>query len=126
MAMAREMLSLERAEAFISARETDLILSLSRQARTLSTARALLRVPRESREASNNAGPNLTHLRDYGALRVFASATCPICLDKYNPVITLKCGHCVCEDDYRQLGGYLPSENERSADAGVNGANGAD
>lgn len=59
------------------------------------------------------SGNPLTHLRDYGALRVYASATCPICLDNHDVLIALKCGHCVCEDDFRQLGGYLASDKDR-------------
>lgn len=41
---------------------------------------------------SNRATTNpLTHLRDYGAIRVFATATCPICLEECNPIVALPC-----------------------------------
>eukprot|EP00956_Cyclotella_meneghiniana_P026162 scaffold55884_cov22-Cyclotella_meneghiniana.AAC.1 len=52
------------------------------------------------------------YLRDYGAMKVFASANCPICLDDHDVIVSLKCGHCLCREDYRQLGGYLASEKD--------------
>lgn len=55
----------------------------------------------------------MTHLRDNGALRVYATTTCPICLEDHEPVVALKCGHCVCEDDFRRLGGYLALDREK-------------
>ncbi|KAL7505057.1 hypothetical protein ACHAXN_003730 [Cyclotella atomus] len=79
-----------------------------------------------------NEGRNrnsVKQLRDYGAIKVFASATCPICLDECDTVVALKCGHCLCEEDYRQLGGYLASEKDKllaEAEARANNeANGA-
>ena len=67
---------------------------------------------RNNNNDNHHHGPSnpLTHLRDYGAVRVFATATCPVCLDEHNPVLALKCGHCICEHDYEQLGGYLGSD----------------
>lgn len=67
---------------------------------------------RNSNGAAKPSNP-LTHLRDYGALRVYATTTCPICLEDREPVVALKCGHCVCEDDFRRLGGYLASDREK-------------
>ena len=63
-------------------------------------------------EDTNNPVPNnpITHLRDYGAIRCFATATCPVCLDEYNPIVALQCGHCVCDSCFEQLGGYLASD----------------
>lgn len=58
----------------------------------------------------------LRHLRDYGAIKVFASATCPICLDDCNVVVALKCGHCLCQDDFEKMGGYLASDKEKLAE----------
>ncbi|KAL7476090.1 hypothetical protein ACHAW6_001970 [Cyclotella cf. meneghiniana] len=71
--------------------------------------------PSEQAPANDDSisGNPLTHLRDYGALRVYASATCPICLDNHDVLIALRCGHCVCEEDFRQLGGYLASDKDR-------------
>ena len=43
-------------------------------------------------------------------MKVFVSANCPICLDVYDVIVSLKCGHCLCREDYLQLGGYLASE----------------
>ena len=60
----------------------------------------------------NNSNP-ITHLRDYGALRVYARATCPICLDEHEPIVALPCGHCVCDLDYKQLGGYLACDKAK-------------
>ena len=86
-------------------------------------------------EQQQTATNPLTHLRDYGALRVFATATCPICLEEHNPVVALKCGHIVCEADYEQLGGYLASDKEKyetkcndgpSPEGATRGAEGAD
>ena len=61
---------------------------------------------------TNTRVPNnpITHLRDYGAIRCFATATCPVCLDEYNPIVALQCGHCVCGTCFEQLGGYLASD----------------
>jgi hypothetical protein len=68
----------------------------------------------ETRLYNSNPTNPIKYLRDYGALRVFASATCPICLeDNVHPIVALKCGHPICEDDHRRLGGYLASEEER-------------
>ena len=64
----------------------------------------------ESHPESTNP---LTHLRDYGALRVIAKANCPICLEFHEPVVALPCGHCLCEEDYGRLGGYLASDKEK-------------
>ena len=74
------------------------------------------------RSNDNSSGSNrIKHLRDYGAIKVFASATCPICLEDHNVVVALKCGHCLCEDDFRNLGGYLASEKDKLlAEAGEN------
>ena len=55
----------------------------------------------------------IKHLRDYGALRVYASASCPICLEDFNPVVALPCGHTLCEEDYKRLGGYLASDKDK-------------
>ena len=67
----------------------------------------------QRRNNNNSDRDRIKHLRDYGAIKVFASATCPICLDDHNVVVALKCGHCLCEDDFRNLGGYLESEKEK-------------
>ena len=63
-------------------------------------------------EDTNDRVPSnpITHLRDYGAIKVFATATCPVCLDEYNPIVALQCGHCVCGPCFEQLGGYLTSD----------------
>jgi len=68
-----------------------------------------------SRNGNDDRAPTnpLTHLRDYGALRVFASATCPICLEDCNPIVALRCGHAMCEEDYKRLGGYLASDKDK-------------
>ena len=58
----------------------------------------------DDQQQSNNP---VTRLRDYGAIRVFASSTCPVCLEEHNPVVALKCGHCLCEHDFENYGGYL-------------------
>ena len=58
----------------------------------------------DDQQQSNNP---VTQRRDYGAIRVFASATCPVCLEEHNPVVALKCGHCLCEHDFENYGGYL-------------------
>lgn len=55
----------------------------------------------------------LTHLRDYGALRAYTNASCPVCLEECEPTIVLPCGHCLCEEDFRRMGGYLASDKER-------------
>ncbi|EJK60740.1 hypothetical protein THAOC_18854, partial [Thalassiosira oceanica] len=56
----------------------------------------------------------LSHLRDYDARRVYANATCPICLeDDVNPIVALPCGHPMCEDCFRQLGGYLGCDKDK-------------
>ena len=63
----------------------------------------------------NNDGPShpITHLRDFGALRVYAKSICPVCLEDYEPIVALPCGHCLCEEDYKMLGGYLASDKEK-------------
>ena len=63
-------------------------------------------------EDTNNQVPSnpITHLRDYGAIRCFATATCPVCLDEFNPIVALQCGHCLCDSCFEQLGGYLASD----------------
>jgi len=64
-------------------------------------------------EDTNHQVPSnpITHLRDYGAIRCFATATCPVCLDEFNPIVALQCGHCVCGPCFEQLGGYLASSD---------------
>ena len=42
---------------------------------------------------------------------MYASPTCPICL-----VVALKCGHCICEEDFRKMGGYLASDKDKVID----------
>ncbi|KAL7552764.1 hypothetical protein ACHAWF_016013 [Thalassiosira exigua] len=84
--------------------------------RSMADARSGLGEARRSAaSASSAAAPSnpLTHLRDYGALRVYARATCPVCLEEVEPIVALKCGHALCEDDYRRMGGYLASDRER-------------
>jgi len=65
-------------------------------------------------EDTNNQVPSnpITHLRDYRAIRCFAAATCPVCLDEFNPIVALQCGHCVCDSCFEQLGGYLASDQK--------------
>ena len=43
-------------------------------------------------------------------LQVFASVTCPICLEEKNPAVALPCGHLLCRDDYARLGGRLSDD----------------
>ena len=69
---------------------------------------------RRSRNTADMKHTNpITHLRDYGALRVYATATCPVCLDEHEPIVALQCGHAICEEDYKRLGGYLASDKEK-------------
>ncbi|KAL9188538.1 hypothetical protein ACHAXT_006916 [Thalassiosira profunda] len=78
------------------------------------TGRTAAHSPRPRRASLSAASTNpLSHLRDYGALRVFAKATCPICLEECEPVVALRCGHCVCEDDHSKLGGCLASDRKK-------------
>ena len=80
-----------------------------------------------SRNAADKKKTNpITHLRDYGALRVYATATCPICLDVHEPIVALQCGHCICVEDYKLLGGYVACDKEKiKKEAGIedSGAN---
>ena len=77
-----------------------------------------LRQRREEQQGAGggSGGPTnpLSHLRDYDARRVYAAATCPICLeDDVNPIVALPCGHPMCEDCFRQLGGYLGCDKDK-------------
>ncbi|KAL7469500.1 hypothetical protein ACHAXS_009763 [Conticribra weissflogii] len=67
------------------------------------------------RESSSNHSPIIHYLHNYGGLRVYATATCPICLEEVSPIVALPCGHPLCIDDYKRLGGYLSSDEANAA-----------
>eukprot|EP00956_Cyclotella_meneghiniana_P045564 scaffold374499_cov106-Cyclotella_meneghiniana.AAC.1 len=60
--------------------------------------------PSTASTQQRNNNDSIKYLRDYGAMKVFASATCPICLDDHDVLVALKCGHCLCMEDFRELG----------------------
>ena len=49
------------------------------------------------------------------ATKVFATLTCPICMEECSPMITLKCGHLYCEPCFNRLGGVLSSNDHDDA-----------
>ena len=68
----------------------------------------------ENKYVNNELPSNpLTHLRDYGGVRVYVPARCPICLNDRNTIVALRCGHFICEEDYMWLGGYLASDKDK-------------
>ena len=44
-------------------------------------------------------------------LVVFVESECPICLTRKTPSVALPCGHTLCKDDFRKLGGILPASS---------------
>ena len=75
-------------------------------------------LPRTS--ASGTRGGGL----EYGCLLVYVQARCPICLDEAAgpPVVSLPCGHALCRDDFRRIGGsFAPDGVGGSGNAGGTG-----
>ena len=62
-----------------------------------------------SNSADHQSTSPLTHLCDFGVMCVFATGICPVCLEECTPVIALPCGHVLCEEDYKRMGGYRSS-----------------
>lgn len=67
------------------------------------------------RQSSSNHSHLMQYLHNYGGLRVYATATCPICLEEVSPIVALPCGHSLCMDDYKRMGGYLASDETNAA-----------
>jgi hypothetical protein len=51
--------------------------------------------------------------RDKTGFLVYVEAECPVCLEKTSPLVALPCGHVICQDDFKTIGGILPGEEEQ-------------
>ena len=48
-------------------------------------------------------------------LLVFLQAECPVCFNETKPLVALPCGHAMCKEDFRKIGGVLEEDtNERA------------
>ena len=65
----------------------------------------------EKEEASSNDENSAC---SHGARLLFASADCPICMEERMepPLVFLRCGHVVCVDDFKRLGGQVASHDD--------------
>ena len=63
---------------------------------------------------TDNSTTNEEHRYSHAARVVYASFGCPICLEDPAgpPMVVLPCGHAVCQDDFRLLGGTTPNTEE--------------
>jgi RING-type zinc-finger len=66
---------------------------------------------------TNNNNDNMT-LYSHDARVIFASFACPICLEDTAgpPMVVLPCGHGICEDDFRLLGGQTAKDQKEHQD----------
>jgi hypothetical protein len=60
--------------------------------------------------------PRPEHQCSHGAMMLFVPADCPVCMEEQidPPVVALACGHVLCTDDFKTLGGRIgaPQEEE--------------
>lgn len=60
-------------------------------------------------KASNRFRQGIQHQCSHGAIMIFASCDCPVCMEDNiePPMVALSCGHVICRQDFKRLGGRI-------------------